>query len=129
MQLTLRQHKKAEEPFIISSWLKSYRNSPYVRFVDNDTYYKKQAAIILERLRDSNCVVATDPEDDNVVWGFIVHDEQLLHYVYVKHLLRLNGIARTLWMYAGKPTQATCLTHAGEAILKAKGDIFTFDPY
>jgi hypothetical protein len=125
----IRPLLETERPFVLSSWLKSYRNAPAVRLADNATYYAGQAASILKTLDRAETLVAADPEDDNVIWGFIVSEGELIHYVYVKHLMRRNGLAHSLWCVAGKPTVATAMTHAGESILRAHSDVLAFDPY
>lgn len=125
----IRDLRDEERAFVLSSWLKSYRNAPHMRLVDNATYYAKQAANIIAMLDASRCLVAADPEEDTVLWGFIVVEYDYCHYVYVKHLMRHHGLARSLWHAAGKPPQASALTHAGEAILKAHQDVLRFDPF
>jgi len=41
-------------------------------------------------------VVVCDPEEPSVVWGFVVFEEGVLHYLYVKQAFRGLGIARAL---------------------------------
>jgi hypothetical protein len=129
MNPTLRPLEQSERAFVLSAWLRSYRNAPAVRLVDNPTYFSGQSRSILSLLDRASCTVAADPQDDAVLWGFIVTEGQALRYVYVKHLLRRNGIARALWQAAGRPRTVDVLTHAGEAILKANPGVLHFDPY
>ena len=125
----IRDLRDEERAFVLSSWLKSYRNAPHMRLVDNDTYYAKQAANIIAMLDCSQCLVAADPEEDTVLWGFIVVEYDYCHYAYVKHLMRHHGIARSLWHAAGKPQWASALTHAGEAIFRKHKNVLRFDPF
>ncbi len=125
----IRPLREEERAFVLSSWLKSYRNAPHMRLVDNATYYAKQAANIMAMLDCSRCLVAADPEEDTVLWGFIVVEYDYCHYVYVKHLMRHHGLARSLWHAAGKPPWASALTHAGEAIFRKHKDVLRFDPF
>ena len=129
VDMNLRPLRESERPFVLSSWLRSYRNAPTMRLVDNATYYAKQAELILAVLDASRTTVAADPEDDTVIWGFIVVEYDVCHYAYVKHLMRRNGIAREMWLAAGSPPWASALTHAGEAIFKAKNGVIKFDPF
>lgn len=125
----IRDLRDEERAFVLSSWLKSYRNAPHMRLVDNNTYFAKQAANIMAILDCSRCLVAADPEDDTVLWGFIVVEFDFCHYVYVKHLMRHHGLARALWSAAGRPPWASALTHAGEAIFRKHKDVLRFDPF
>lgn len=125
----IRPIKEHEQAFVISSWLKSYRSSPFVRLVDNDVYYREQAKLVLSALEGSVTLMAVDPQDDDVIWGFIVFGVNRVEYIYVKHLMRLNGIAKLLWEAADKPAVANCLTHAGESILRKYPTVLSFNPY
>lgn len=125
----IRPLREEERAFVLAAWLKSYRNAPLMRLVDNRTYYVKQAENIIAMLENSRCFVAADPEDDTVLWGFIVVEFDFCHYVYVKHLMRHHGIARTLWQAAGEPPWASALTHAGEAIFRKHKNVLSFDPF
>jgi len=128
-RVNIRPLLEAERPFVLSSWLKSYRNAPAVRLVDNQTYYAGQAAIVLKTLERAQTLVAADPQDDQVLWGFIVFEDNLLHYAYVKHLMRRNSVAFELWVAADAPSVVTSMTHAGAAILQAHRGVLNYDPY
>lgn len=129
MNITVRPLEITEQAFVLSSWLRSYRNSRAASLVDNPTYFSGQSQVIIHLLDSCSCLVASDPEDKAIIWGFIVFRGDVMRYVYVKHLLRRNGIARVLWESAGKPRQFDALTHAGEAILKAHPGVLHFDPF
>ena len=129
MNAIIRSQREDDTAFILSSWLKSYRQSPLVRLVDNDIYYREQAKLVMSALEGSVCLLAVDPEDNDVIWGFIVFRVNRVEYIYVKHLMRLNGIAKQLWIAADRPLVANCLTHAGESILRKYPDVLSFNPY
>jgi hypothetical protein len=118
-----------ELPFLFSSWLKSYRNAPAVRQMGNEDYFRHQALVIEAILPVASVTLAVDPEDESVIWGFVVWEGPVLHYLYVKHLLRQHGIARDLWRAAGSPTTCTHLSIAGEAYMRSHPGTLTFNPF
>ena len=129
MNPTLRAATKDDTAFVFSSWLKSYRNGPAVRLMNNEDYFRCQAEIITQVLAKSVTLLACDPEDTSVIWGFVVFDEDDCHYIYVKHLLRGHGIASLLWDAAGHPHNATHMTIAAEKYLQTHPNTVAFNPF
>jgi hypothetical protein len=58
----------------------------------------------------------------------MVHDGNLLHYVYVKEAFRLQGIAKDLYQHAGSPKIITHETKTVMPIL-ALHDQFIYNPF
>lgn len=84
--------------FVFSSWLKSYRGSMAVRGIGNNIYYKRNThniEQILERCT-KNCMVATEMDDLTHILAYVVFENNVLHWVYVKHAFRKMGIATFL---------------------------------
>lgn len=104
--------------FIFSSWLRSYRNSEEVQRMANEPYYRLYKNFVDAALRSSRIAVACDPEDLNHLYGYVVfadRDSMILHWIYVKHAFRRNGIARLLYDLASRDSdrrQATVCTFA-----------------
>lgn len=90
-------------PFLYNSWLKSYRDSPTVQSISNTVYYAEQHKLIERLLQapEAKAVVACNPEDPTQIYGYIVYQPDVLHWVYVKHTFRGAGIARMLVAEAG----------------------------
>lgn len=98
-EIVLRKATRADIQFITSGWLKSFRNAPFVRGVPNSVYYYYHHKILEELLPRSQVMVACNEADPNQLLGFVcaeVLDNSVLvlHYVYVKQLLRKQGIAK-----------------------------------
>lgn len=106
----LREMTDADRSFIISSWLKSYRNADSVTHLSNDVYYTGHAKLINDLLATSNVTIACDPSYPTSMFGYIVHDANVAHYLYVKYSLRRHGVATMLYEAAGKPSVATHFT-------------------
>ena len=96
-------------PLLLNSWLKSYRNAPAVTTVPNELYFDEgmgQKARILSLLGECETRVACDPEDHEVVYGWITFEPTLdlptiVHYAYVKQAYRRQGIGTALLRDAG----------------------------
>lgn len=97
-------------PYVAHSWMTSFKNAACVRGVEDDLYFpwmKQHVAGILKR---ANCMVAVDPQDSDLVIGYIVYEGNTLHYGYVRHGYRKEGIFKTLL-----DTAATRYRDAGNA--------------
>lgn len=79
-------------PFILSSWIKSYRWAGK----DGQDYYRETVPEIKKLLRYNRVVVATLTEEPDCFIGWICGQNSLLHYVYVKSFFRRDGVAKTL---------------------------------
>lgn len=100
-EFTLRACRTSDESFIRNSWLKSLRNLPHFVDVPNAVFYDGMNKRIDELLKNSYVLVAADPEDDGIIWGYVVVSSTplgretvpVLHYLYVKQTFRGFGIA------------------------------------
>jgi hypothetical protein len=127
----VRPFRDEDIPFVFSSWLKSYRDSPAVRSVPNTNYYAGQHSLIEGLLQQPNAVilVACDPNDPSAIFGYMVAqtDPAVFHFFYTKHAFRGWGIAKTL---ASALPQVTAFTHRVKNIDELVGSrTLVFDPY
>lgn len=89
---------QADIPFIINSWLKSFRSSRWAGSLPNNVYwdaYHKAIEVILER-PDTTVSVACLSENPDQILGYIVYCPDAVHYLYVKLSLRRHGIGKRL---------------------------------
>ncbi len=133
-EIHFRLPEPADKNFILSSWLKSYR--PSCPVVSDETFFREQKSLILRLLEDTNVLLACDPVDPGVIWGYLVASSDgqgfgVAHYVYVKHSLRRFGIARALLAQAGilAGFETSHLTDTGRRILVDHPGLFTFNPW
>ena len=85
--------------FIVSSWLKSYRNSDFANYIPNTLYYQYHKAIVMDLLKRSLVSMVVDPEDQDHVYGYIVYEAGemfILHYMYIKSAFRNFGLAKSI---------------------------------
>lgn len=97
----LRPPNEGDVGFIFNSWLKSYRDAPFVSGIPNTIYYREMHLAIEKVLARANVVIACDPGEPELIFGWGVGEGAkdgtlLLHYLYVKHALRKFGIAKSL---------------------------------
>lgn len=117
-----------DTPFILNSWLKSYRNGVCSQHVPNEIYYKYQHKIIENLLLDATVTVAVSLEDSTQIIGYIATTQPFLcHYIYVKYPFRKLGIAEQLYNGANRPQICTHLPR-GFPILKEKHNL-VFNPF
>jgi hypothetical protein len=111
MRPDLREMVEADRPFILSSWLKSYRNADTVVHVNNEDYYKGQADLINQLIDRSNVIIACDPEYPTSMFGYVIYEDNVIHYIYCKFSFRRHGVATLLHDAAGQPSVATHWTY------------------
>lgn len=89
-----------EEAFVAKATKKSLRGAPPYDKLANYEAYRRLNPEINEFLRVSRVIVARDPRNPTHAYGFAIYDvipEALtVHFLYVAHDDRRDGIARTL---------------------------------
>lgn len=87
-------------PFILDSWMSSYRQSYHVRGVEGPVYYREQRRVCETLLLRASTLVACDPESPSTIWGWAVAEEVdeslVLHFVYVRGGFQDLGIGSHL---------------------------------
>lgn len=94
--------------FIYHSWGNSYRDAALGAWGDipKATYYKRVRARIDALIRrGAEIKLAVDPDDPNIILGWMCAEAPVLHYVYVKEAYRGQGIAMTLLAAVGLAAQ------------------------
>lgn len=121
-----RPVKPSDMNFVYNAWLKSHRNSPSCKAMNNDLYYNHQKDVIESILEHSTIIVACNEADEDQIYGFCVYNNNdvipTLHYIYNKYTYRKLGLATALIMDC-IPTfgiEYTQCTHAGDKFNKIK---------
>ena len=94
--IAFRVAVESDHSFIYNSWLRSFRNSPYARCIPNEEYYEKQGKLITHLLSTGVTLLAVDPEDTNIIWGYVNYTLPTINYVYTKFVFRKLGVAKNL---------------------------------
>ena len=109
--ITIRAASKGDSDFIFATWLRAYRyGSDFICTIPEGVYFKHQHDAIEVILRRSNVLVATPKDDLTLIVGYMCHQPEVIHFVYVKKPFRQMGIATELLRAAGLSSRAT-VTH------------------
>lgn len=98
--------EETDLPFVIDSWIKSYRKREVRTGVDKGHYFHGQLALIKYLSQHTKVLVACDASQPMYIvgWGCArVSDkgEFQLHYIYTKEDYRNHGIARQVLIHLG----------------------------
>lgn len=119
-----------DHAYIFKTWLCTYRHSPMVRKVPNDTYYDAHRAIIDRLLKKSVTLIAANPEDESHIYGFICYQEpNILHFAAVKRLYWRFGLGRAMVKKADLKRQIYCSHWAEMMDIWQTGHEMVYSPY
>lgn len=116
LPIRFRAATESDIGFIFNSWLKSYRNSGFARFISNTIYFTEHHKLIEKLILNNKVIVACNTEDPNQLFGYICggHIDGIFacHYVYVKHTYRNMGLGKELLkQFNHDPSVAAVYTH------------------
>lgn len=127
--IVLRAYEDGDKAFIMATFLRGlyygdswYSTIPKNRFME--CYHS-----FLESLLDSPGIdikVACLPDDKDVIIGYSIYTNTVLHWLYVKEKWRKLGVAKAL--LPNPLTAVTHLTDLGRKLLKKKEGVY-FDPF
>lgn len=96
MNWNLREPKKNDISFIYSTWLKSYHYDSWTKNIAKSIFFDHYKLIIDEILLTAQIKVACSKDDEDIILGYLVFEDQILHYCFVKDAFRGYGIATNL---------------------------------
>lgn len=136
LPVRLRNMRPEDKSFILNSWLKSYRQAPAVRRMENNAYYHEQQKVIHDLLDNVNVLIACNEADNNQIYGYLVSQRIsnvfVIHFLYTKLTFRNCGIAKMLIQARdhdlGK-VAAVYTHHTDAANRLAYKYRFTYNPY
>lgn len=135
----IRDPKEADISFIYATWLNSYYSDSHYAYYNNDQarncvrktiYFESYRQIIDHILLDAKVKVACKQDDEDVIFGYLVHEPKLIHYCFVKDAFRGLGVAKSLLESADNAFEFECthLTKRLQPYLRRNKHI-TFNPY
>ena len=114
-QVQIRAATEADLGFIFNSWLKSYKNSAYSKFITNPVYYDMHHKVVEAILKRGKVLVAVSTADPTRIFGYICVETtsgtQVVHYAYVKETFRKMGVL-TMLLEEVKLPEAFFHTHS-----------------
>lgn len=115
---------------ILSKWMRTLRHgNEYFKLTESDSFYQNYRRYILSLLNRPQSVVrlAVLSDDHDVCLGWSLIEGDVLHYIFVQHEHRNQGIGRSL-----VPVKINYITHVTKAGLSAwnkKLPAAAFDPF
>lgn len=130
----LRAPVEADTSFIFNSWLKSYRSSNFAKDQCNTVFYENYKKIVNDIIDRSMLTVICNPEDENHLFGYIVFERLpganlLVHYIYIKHTYRKNGLAKALINAVHESGNPILASHHTNVCKASKSIAYVYDPY
>lgn len=113
--ISLREGEADDAPFILNSWLKSYRVSNFARTITNTVYFEGHHTVIRNILKKATVLVACNQQNPSQIYGYLVYEKvdnvPVIHYCYVKHTFRGLGIGKKLLLSAKTLEEPGVFTH------------------
>lgn len=101
-EILIRDCTESDIPFVMNSYLKSYREAPMNRMLTDHAYYQEHVPTtqMLMMCPESRVRIAVDPEHTDQIfgymWSFQCPEKTYVHWMYVKLPFRRFGIANLL---------------------------------
>jgi hypothetical protein len=114
--------------FILKSWLTTFKNTgpAVIRMLDSE-YFQDYQVIIKHFMSHSKTTIVCDPDDEAVIWAYMVESPHAIHYIYVKETFRQLGIGKFL-VSQSKHQHFTHWTHALKPIINKFPDLI-YNPF
>lgn len=94
-RVMLRTMAETDVPYIVDSWVQSYRGQARAREVGAG-YRRSHKALVRNLLKRATCVVACLEDDADTIVGYAVTEPGCVHYVLVRDGFTRNGLAKTM---------------------------------
>jgi len=135
---------EVDKNFILSSFLKSYKNAPEIKYISDAVYYssfKQQFIDLLEyEAILGNVLIITNAADPTQIYGYIIFNQTeqndpnnilpliTIHYIYIKYPFRKFRIATEVLQNLGVDKNTpTLYTYARN--FNNIPEAWTYDPY
>lgn len=96
MSVLVREFREADEDFLYSSWLHSFRYCLVNLGMGKDEYYRTFHKRIEEILKGAEVKVACEDSDPELIMGYVVYGQREVYWVYVKEDFRKLGVGTKL---------------------------------
>ena len=127
LQARIRAVVKDDWAYILDSWKKSYRDSE--KRVPAYIYCANQHTEIEQlKQRGAEFLIACDPDDSNFIWGYICHEGDVVHYIFVRTSARGQGVAKLLLTGIARPVVCTHWTESAEQVHKTHPGVLLYEP-
>ena len=113
MNWTIRKYRDSDKAFVSDAWVRSCRKEYHVAEMKGEVI-RKFGERVCALLTVSDTLLAVDPVNEDIIYGFICFEKGLflgqetptLHYIYVRKDFRKFGIESNLFYHAFADTTA-----------------------
>lgn len=119
--------KKTEENYILSSFLKSYRNSYECFALESDYFYQIYGDIFKDILKKSDVYLLYEAE--NLIVGWCIKSSDVLHYIYIRKSNRRQKLAQMLLKECGGYERVSFYNRDFKLFEKRKSTYAPFERY
>ena len=96
--ISIRPLKAEDVPFIIHSWLNTLRYEYPFRYMETPlkSFFSQLQARIKDHMAEIPALVATNTEDDDQIFGYLVYEPGIIHFAYTKEPFRRLKVFKRL---------------------------------
>lgn len=130
MKISIRTAEKKDISFITATWMRALWHSGMYKHIKKSIFMTEHHDAIQKRMRALECVVACNPDDPYVIYGYLVFSRpNVIHFAYTKGSFRNMGISREL-IRKSIESDEIIYTHQTDYSREiAKDKQITFNPY
>lgn len=100
---TIRIAQASDVNFIYSTFLKSLKHDSILgRSVSGAIFFEEYQKIADHILGDSKTIVACDPSDPLIMYGYLIYSPGIIHFAFTKQAFWRRGIATSLYESADR---------------------------
>ena len=92
----IREPRPEDLSFIYSTWLNSFYYDSWAKSIRKSVYFNNYKKVLDRILDSAHISIACDPNDESVIYGYLISESDIAHYIYVKDAFRKFGIAKDL---------------------------------
>lgn len=117
VDISIRSAQSGDIPFIYSTMLKSLQTDSIMgKLTTASIFYKEYRHVIDDILFDSTTLVACDPANPEVVYGYLIYQRpNIIHYAFTKQAFRRLHVQTRLLNVASLSNPVT-ITHKTKSI-------------
>lgn len=129
----IRPPKESDLSFIFATFSKSMRNeSDLGRSTRNNIFFSGFQKVIDEILNNSSLFISCSNDDEDFIAGYLIRQNDSIHYIFVRPSCRRQGIAHKLveqaFVGVDQPIEYSLHTSDSKRITKAHPQ-FIYNPF
>lgn len=125
--IKIRLAKESDLAFIYATCLRGlYYGNPFYGAINKTAFFENYPSVLEKIIRKSDVIIACLSEDEDVILGYALVENNIIHWISVKEAWRMQGIARKL-LNGYTIDTVTHTTKVGEAIRNKKA--WTLNPF